>query len=65
MNVATVFESSLPDCMMRSDKGMISVVSRKLITSVSSVFTSAPMTPSDVKRRYSNGRVDDFVFKNG
>jgi hypothetical protein len=44
---------------------MISVVNKKLITSVSSVLTSAPMTPKDVKRRYSNGRVDDLVFKNG
>jgi hypothetical protein len=35
------------------------------MTSVSSVLTSAPITPKDVKRRYSNGRVDDFVFKNG
>ena len=28
-------------------------------------FTSAPMTPSDVKRRYSKGRCLDTVFRNG
>ena len=28
-------------------------------------FTRAPITPSDVKRRYSNGRCLDTVFKNG
>ena len=37
MNVATVFESSLPDSMIRRQRGMISVVRRKLITSCSSV----------------------------
>ena len=39
---STVLESSLPDSMIRRHKGMISVVSRKLITSCSSVFTNAP-----------------------
>lgn len=38
----TVLESSLPDSMMRRHRGIISVVSRKLITSCSSVFTRAP-----------------------
>ena len=38
MNVATVFDSSLPDSIMRRQSGMISVVSRKLITSCSSVW---------------------------
>ena len=28
-------------------------------------LTKAPMTPRDVRRRYSNGRVFDVVFKNG
>ena len=28
-------------------------------------FTSAPMTPREVRRRYSNGRVLEVVFKNG
>jgi hypothetical protein len=51
--------------MIRKDNGMISVVNKKLITSVSSVLTSAPITPNDVKRRYSNGLVDDFVLRNG
>lgn len=38
----TVLESSLPDSIMRKHKGIISVVSKKLITSCSSVFTRAP-----------------------
>jgi hypothetical protein len=36
MNVATVLDSSLPISMVRRHSGMISVDSRKLITSVSS-----------------------------
>lgn len=28
-------------------------------------LTRAPMTPREVSRRYSNGRVLDVVFKNG
>lgn len=46
MKVATVLESSEPDSMMRRQRGMISVVRRKVITICSSVFTSAPITPS-------------------
>lgn len=38
MKVATVLESSLPDSMMRRQRGMISVVSKKLMTSCSSVW---------------------------
>lgn len=41
----TVLDSSLPDSIMRRQSGMISVVNRKLITSCSSVFTSAPTKP--------------------
>jgi hypothetical protein len=44
---------------------MISVVRRKLMTSEESFFTSAPMTPSDVRRRYSKGRDLEVVFRNG
>lgn len=44
---------------------MISVVKRKLITSVESFFTSAPITPRDVSRRYSNGRDLEVVLRNG
>lgn len=51
--------------MMRRHSGMISVVSRKLITSEESFLTKAPMTPSDVRRRYSNGLLFDVVFRNG
>ncbi len=35
------------------------------MTSVSSTLTNAPMTPNEVKRRYSNGRVLLTVFRNG
>lgn len=65
MKVATVLESSEPVSMMRRHSGMISVESKKLITSASSTLTSAPMTPSEVSRKYSNGRVFETVFKNG
>lgn len=44
---------------------MISVVSRKLITSLESFLTSAPITPREVRRRYSNGRDLDVVLRNG
>lgn len=45
---------------------MISVESRKVITSeLSFCLTRAPMTPSDVSRRYSNGRVLDVVLRKG
>ena len=36
MKVATVLDSSLPSSMVRRQSGMISVVKRKLMTSVSS-----------------------------
>ena len=44
---------------------MISVVKRKLITSDESFFTSAPITPSDVRRRYSKGRDLEVVLRKG
>lgn len=44
---------------------MISVVSKKLITSVESFLTKAPITPREVRRRYSNGRDFEVVFRNG
>ena len=65
MNVATVLESSLPISIVRRHKGMISVDSKKLMTSVSSTLTSAPTTPSEVRRRYSKGRVLEAVFRKG
>lgn len=93
MNVATVFDSSLPVSMIRRQSGMlrggargevsevgacvlwrqraetraphISVLSRKLTTSASSTFTSAPITPSEVRRRYSKGFVRETVLRNG
>jgi hypothetical protein len=51
--------------MIRRHRGMISVVRRKLITSDESFLTKAPMTPSEVSRRYSNGLDFEVVFRNG
>jgi|TARA_Y100000739_G_C20524413_1_gene425776 hypothetical protein len=65
INVATVFDSSDPNSIVRKHNGIISVLSKKLITSVSSTFTNAPITPNDVNRKYSNGLVLLTVFKNG
>jgi len=44
---------------------MISVESRKLITSDESFFTKAPITPREVSLRYSNGRDFEVVFRKG
>lgn len=63
--MATVLLNSEPVSIIRRHSGMISVVRRKLITSELSFFTSAPMTPSDVNRRYSNGRDFEVVLRNG
>lgn len=65
MKMATVLLSSDPVSMMRRQRGMISVVKRKLITSVESFLTSAPITPSDVNRKYSNGLDFDVVLRKG
>lgn len=63
--MATVLLSSDPVSMMRRQSGIISVVRRKLITSELSFLTKAPMTPRDVRRRYSNGRDFEVVLRNG
>nr|GMC70079.1 hypothetical protein Iba_chr03aCG12630 [Ipomoea batatas]GMC72438.1 hypothetical protein Iba_chr03bCG11490 [Ipomoea batatas]GMC74528.1 hypothetical protein Iba_chr03cCG11110 [Ipomoea batatas] len=55
MGCLTVFESSLPISIVRRQSGIISVDRRKLITSLSSTFTRAPMTPKLVSLRYSKG----------
>ena len=65
MKIATVLLSSLPCSIMRRHRGIISVVSKKLITSLLSFLTSAPMTPREVRRRYSNGRDLLVVLRNG
>jgi hypothetical protein len=65
MNIATVLLSSDPVSMMRRQRGIISVVRRKLITSEESFLTRAPITPRDVSRRYSKGLDLEVVFKNG
>lgn len=51
--------------MIRKHNGIISVVRRKLITSDESFLTRAPMTPRDVRRRYSKGRDFDVVLRKG
>lgn len=58
-------DNSLPVSMILRHKGIISVVSRNSIVGGESDFTSAPMTPRDVRRRYSNGRDLDVVFRKG
>ena len=65
MNIATVLLNSDPVSMIRRHSGMISVVKRKLITSLESFLTKAPMTPSDVRRRYSKGLDFEVVFRKG
>lgn len=65
MNIATVLLNSEPVSMIRRHRGMISVVKRKLMTSLESFLTKAPMTPSDVRRRYSKGRDFEVVFRKG
>lgn len=65
MKIATVLLNSDPVSMIRRQRGMISVVRRKLITSDESFFTRAPITPNEVRRRYSNGRDLEVVFKKG
>ena len=65
MNIATVLLSSEPVSMIRRHRGMISVVSKKLITSDESFLTRAPITPSEVNLRYSNGLDFEVVLRNG
>ena len=65
MKVATVCDSSVPRSMMRRHSGIISVCRRKEMTSVSSIFTSAPITPSEVSLRYSKDLPLLTVFKKG
>ena len=81
IKIATVFDSSDPVSMMRKQSGMISVESKKWITVLLSfcygmseeaaplrkslTFTNAPITPKDVSRRYSNGRVLEVVLRKG
>lgn len=65
MKIATVLLNSEPVSMMRRHSGMISVVNKKLMTSDESFLTKAPMTPKDVRRRYSNGLDLEVVFRNG
>jgi hypothetical protein len=63
--MATVLLSSDPVSIMRRHNGIISVVRRKLMTSLESFLTRAPMTPRLVRRRYSNGRLLEVVLRKG
>jgi len=63
--MATVFDSSDPVSMILRHSGIISVERRKLITSGESFLTRAPITPSEVSRKYSKGRDFEVVFKKG
>lgn len=65
MKMATVLLSSEPVSIILRHKGMISVVSKKLITSEESFFTKAPITPRLVSRKYSNGRDFEVVLRKG
>jgi hypothetical protein len=65
INVATVYESSVPLSMILRQSGIISVYNKKLITSASSILTRAPITPNDVNLKYSNGLPLLTVFRNG
>jgi hypothetical protein len=85
MKMATVLDSSEPVSMIRRQRGMISVVRRKVIVGDEllpdklfgcpvevraevvdgSFLTSAPITPKEVSRRYSNGRDLEVVLRNG
>ena len=59
------FDNSDPVSMILKQSGMISVVRRNSIVGGESDFTSAPMTPREVRRRYSNGRDLEVVFRKG
>lgn len=65
MKMATVLLNSEPVSIMRRQRGMISVVRRKLMTSEESFFTRAPITPKEVRRRYSKGRDLEVVLRKG
>jgi len=65
MKVATVCESSVPLSMILRQSGMISVWRRKLMTSGSSTFTRAPMTPREVNLKYSKLLPLDTVLRKG
>lgn len=65
MNVATVLDNSYPLFIILRHKGMISVCMRKVMASVSSPFTSAPITPKEVTLKFSKGFCLADVFKKG
>ena len=65
MNVATVLDNSYPFFIILRHRGIISVYIKKLMASVSSPLTNAPMTPRLVTLKFSNA-LDLFeVFRKG
>lgn len=65
MKVATVWLSSVPRSIILKHKGIISVCKRKEMTSGSSTFTRAPITPKLVSLKYSKDLPFETVFKKG
>jgi hypothetical protein len=51
----------IPVSIIRRHKGIISVCNKNEITSESSILTKAPMTPREVRRKYSKGRDFDMT----
>ena len=65
MKIATVLLNSDPVSIIRRHNGIISVVKRKLMTSDESFLTKAPITPREVRRRYSKGLDFEVVLRKG
>lgn len=65
MKVATVRDSSLPLSIILKQSTIISVGSRKWMTSGSFGLTRAPITPREVSFRYSYGRELFSRFRKG
>ena len=63
--MATILESSEEFSMILRHSGMMSVLSKKLMTSAESFLTRAPMTPKEVNLRYSKVLWFEVVDKNG
>lgn len=65
IKIATVLLSSLPVSMILRQSGIISVEMRNSMTAGSSFLTRAPMTPKQVKRKYSKGLALLDVLRQG
>ena len=65
IKINTVLDNSFPESIIRKHRGTISVDKRKSITSIPSFLIRAPITPRQVKRKYSNERPLWLAFKQG